>query len=132
MRRRCGAFVLLHQGELAPCRHQETQQRDGDEKPGAQLARFQGSDFWFPGVVQKAGGDTVIVAYDDGDRETLSARHVKPHDWRIGSRVECKWNGGAEWFGGRTTEMGKDGSSINIAYDDGDRERTKTSSCRSR
>jgi hypothetical protein len=96
------------------------------------LARYKGDQFWFPGVVRNAGDGVVTVAYDDGDRETLPERHVKPYDWRVGSRVECQWQGGNEWFAGKITEIGADGTTLRIAYDDGDRERTKTSSCRAR
>lgn len=107
---------------------QASEYREGDWV----LAQFKGSNFWFPGMVRNAGGGVVKVAYDDGDSETLSERQVKPYDWRVGSRVECQWKGGDEWYGGRISEMGKDGTSLSIAYDDGDRERTKTSKCRSR
>lgn len=96
------------------------------------LARYKGSSYWFPGTVQQARGDSVTVAYDDGERETRPQRDVKPYDWRVGSRVECQWNGGAEWYSGRITDIGKDGESIDVAYDDGDRERTRTRKCRSR
>jgi len=96
------------------------------------LARYKGMQFWFPGVVEQSRGDSVMVAYDDGERETVPRRDVKPYDWGVGSRVECQWKGGAEWYSGRITEASKDGEAISVTYDDGDRERTRTRKCRSR
>lgn len=44
------------------------------------LARYRGGGYWFPGVIQSTGGDRITVAYDDGDRETLSLSNVRPYD----------------------------------------------------
>ncbi len=118
-----GALLLVTMASA-----QAAEYRNGDWV----LARYQGAQYWFPGTVEQSRGDSVSVAYDDGERETLSSRDVKPYDWRVGSSVECQWKGGAEWYSGRITEMGKDGESISVAYEDGDRERTRTRKCRSR
>jgi hypothetical protein len=95
------------------------------------LARWKGDRYWFPGVVESRAGDRITIAYDDGTRETLPARLVRPYDWSVGSRVSCQWQGGSEWYAGRIAAMGGDGVTLEIAYDDGDRERTRTGSCRS-
>jgi hypothetical protein len=95
------------------------------------LARWKGEAYWFPGVVQSRDGDWVTVAYDDGTRETLRLREVRSYDWRQGSRVQCQWNGGNDWYEGRITAMSGDGVTIDVLYDDGDRERTQTAACRS-
>jgi hypothetical protein len=42
------------------------------------LARYKGGPYWYPGIIQGVTGDRVTVAYDDGDRETLSLRSVAP------------------------------------------------------
>jgi len=96
------------------------------------LAQWRGGQFWFPGVVQARSGNTVSIAYDDGTQENLPVHLVQPYTWRVGTRVECQWAGGDEWYGGQITQMGSDGSTINVLYDDGDRETTRTGACRSR
>lgn len=93
------------------------------------LARFRNGNYWYPGVVQGIGGGRITVQYDDGDRETLPVGLVRPYDWTIGSRVQCNFRGAGSWYPGRITALG--GSSLSIAYDDGDRERTGTGRCRS-
>ena len=95
------------------------------------LARWQGGAYWFPGVVESRTGKSVTVAYDDGTRETRPLSDVRRFDWTVGSRVECRWAGGTEWYGGRITAMGADGVTMNVTYDDGDREQTRTAACRS-
>jgi hypothetical protein len=94
------------------------------------LARWQGGKYWFPGVVQSRSGDNVSIAYDDGTRETLPLRLVRPYDWRVGTRVQCRWQGGTEWYGGTITALSSDGVTIDVGYEDGDRERTRTGACR--
>lgn len=102
----------------------------GQQRGDWVLAQWKGAKYWFPGVVEKRSGDRVTIAYDDGTRETLPVSKVRPYDWRIGSRVSCRWQGGAEWYAGKIAAMGNDGVSITIHYDDGDRERTATGACR--
>ena len=115
-----GAVVLLATGVASAQQH-------GDWV----LARWKGDRYWFPGVVQSRAGDKVTIAYDDGTKETLPANLVRPYDWDVGSRVACQWQGGTEWYAGKITAMSKDGVTISVAYDDGDREQTRTGSCRS-
>ena len=95
------------------------------------LARWKGDQYWFPGVVESRAGDNVTIAYDDGTRETLPVRLVRTYDWTVGSRVQCRWKGGTDWYAGKITGMGKDGVTMNVAYDDGDSEQTRTGACRS-
>ncbi len=94
------------------------------------LGRWQGGKFWFPGVVQQAGGGQVTIKYDDGTRETLPRKLVKRYDWTIGTRVECDWKGGGTWYRGNIAKL--NGGELVVAYDDGSRERTVTGRCRSR
>lgn len=104
----------------------------GFEQDDWVLARWQGAGFWFPGVVKDIRGDMITVRYDDGMSDTRPISQVKPYDWRVGTRVECRWQSGEQWYPGRITAAGKDGESLAIQYDDGDRERTRTGKCRSR
>lgn len=92
------------------------------------LARWKGGQHWFPGVVQTVSGGKLTIEYDDGDRETLNVKAVKPYNWAIGSRVECDFKGKG-WYSGKITALG--GEKLTIAYDDGDRETTRTGRCRS-
>jgi hypothetical protein len=96
------------------------------------LGRWQGGPYWFPGVIQSVTDTTINISYDDGTVETLPRALVRRYDWRAGTRVECRWNGGDDWYPGRITYAAEDGVTLSIAYDDGDRETTRTGLCRSR
>lgn len=94
------------------------------------LGRYKNGQYWFPGVIQSIQGDKTIVAYDDGDRETLDISRVRPYNWSIGSRVECNFKGSGTWYPGKIASLGRE--TVEVNYDDGDRERTKTGRCRSK
>jgi hypothetical protein len=96
------------------------------------LARWQGGEYWFPGVVQRVEDNRITVAYDDGTRDTRPIRQVKPYDWDVGTRVECRWAGGHVWYRGRISAVRAELTNIRVNYDDGDREETHTGMCRSR
>ena len=103
------------------------------QKPGDWvLGKWRDGEFWFPGVVKSRDGGTITIAYDDGTHETVSLSKVRPYDWTLGSRVECRWSGGKAWYAGAITGISKDGTKIDVTYDDGDRERIATGGCRSR
>ena len=96
------------------------------------LAQWRGGQYWFPGVIQDISGKRVTILYDDGTRETRPLSQVKPYDWREGSRVQCLWAGGSEWYSARITRMSSDGVTITVRYDDdGIVEKTRTGACRS-
>jgi len=96
------------------------------------LGRWQGDQYWFPGVIQSMTDTTINIAYDDGTVETLPYALVRPYDWTSGTRVECRWQEGEIWYPGQITFASPDGVSLSVAYDDGDREETRTGLCRSR
>lgn len=96
------------------------------------LGQWRGGAYWFPGVVQAHKGDTITILYDDGTRETLPGKLVRPYTWTLGTRVECRWQGGTTWYAGKITAVSKDGTKIDVLYDDGDRENISTGGCRSR
>ncbi len=95
------------------------------------LGQWHGGAYWFPGVVQARNGDVVTIAYDDGTRETVPSKRVRPYTWNLGTRVECRWAGGSAWYPGTITSISGDGTELNILYDDGERERIATGGCRS-
>lgn len=94
------------------------------------LGRWQGGKYWYPAVVQRAGGGEVVLRYDDGSKETLPRQLVRRYDWGIGTRVECDWKGGGAWYKGNIAKL--NGGNLTVVYDDGSRERTVTARCRSR
>lgn len=94
------------------------------------LGNYKNAGYWFPGVVEKTGGGQITIRYDDGDRETVSINNVRPYDWMIGSKVECNFKGQGEWYAGTISSLA--GEKIGIAYDDGDKETTRTGRCRSK
>lgn len=95
------------------------------------LGRWQGGDYWFPGVVQERSRNSVTILYDDGTRETLGLGEVRPYSWRVGTAVQCRWAGGRDWYDGEIIGVSRDGTHIDVLYDDGDREQLSTGACRS-
>lgn len=94
------------------------------------LGNYKGAGYWFPGVIEKNNGGKVTIRYDDGDRETVAIGAVRPYDWMIGMKVECNYKGAGQWYSGKIASLA--GEKIGIAYDDGDKETTKTGRCRTR
>lgn len=95
------------------------------------LARWKDGPYWFPGVVQQHRAGNVTVHYDDGTIETLPESRVKRYDWAVGSRIQCVWASDGGWYAASITNMGNDGTTLMIRYEDGTVERTKTGQCRS-
>lgn len=93
------------------------------------LAKWKNGAYWFPGIIQSVQGDKLVITYDDGDKETLYANMVRPYNWKVGSKVECNFKNAGAWYPGKITAL--NGASVSIAYDDGDKENTKTGRCRS-
>ncbi|TNM66694.1 hypothetical protein FHP24_02560 [Aliirhizobium smilacinae] len=94
------------------------------------LGNYKGAGYWFPGVIDKVSGEKITIRYDDGDRETVSRGDIRPYDWMIGSKVECNFKNAGEWYPGRIASLA--GEKIGIAYDDGDKENTRTGRCRAK
>lgn len=94
------------------------------------LGNYKGSGYWFAGVIEKVQRDNITIRYDDNERETTNISKVRPYDWKIGTRVECNFKGAGDWYPGKIASLA--GEKIGIAYDDGDKETTKTGLCRSR
>ena len=92
------------------------------------LGNYKGAGYWFPGIAEKVQGGKVTIRYDDGDRETVGLNEVRPYDWMIGMKVECNYKGSGDWYPGTIASLA--GEKIGIAYDDGDKETTKTGRCR--
>lgn len=117
----CASLLLIPASAVA--------QKQGDWV----LARWNGGEYWFSGVVQSGNDKSVTVAYDDGAAEMLSRNKVKPYDWKTGSRIECRWAGGSAWYAAHITSISKEGSRLDVKYDeDGVREHIATGGCRSR
>ncbi|MFC7067391.1 tudor domain-containing protein [Brucella rhizosphaerae] len=94
------------------------------------LGNYKNAGFWFPSIIEALKDGKVTVRYDDGDRETVSISKVRPYNWAIGTKVECNYKGAGDWYSGKISSLA--GEKIGIAYDDGDKETTKTGRCRSK
>jgi hypothetical protein len=87
------------------------------------LAWWESGQFlWYPGTIADVEAERYHVQFDDGAASWVPADQLLPLEVNEGSRVQCRWKGGAAWYSG--TVDGKDGSRIHIAYDDGDQEWT--------
>jgi hypothetical protein len=96
------------------------------------LSQWQDSTQYFPGVVVASSGQQVTVRFDDGTTENRLASQVRPYNWRVGSRITCRWTDG-NWYDATIEAMGEDGLTLAVRYDaDGVRQRTNTGRCRTR
>jgi len=94
------------------------------------LARWQGGDFWFPGKLVRANGEQMAIQYDDGMQETRPAKHVRPLDWRVGSRIDAVWTGNGGWYAATIVEINDDGTMLTVLYEDGIQEGRASAFCR--
>jgi hypothetical protein len=94
------------------------------------LGQWRGGADWYPGVIAAHRGNLVTIRYDDGTTETRPANQVRPYDWRVGSRVVCRFTD-ARWYDATITAMDPGGLTISVRYDDGDTQITQTGRCRS-
>ncbi|MBT5230494.1 MAG: hypothetical protein HOM11_09495 [Methylococcales bacterium] len=83
---------------------------------------------WYPATVESPRKHGYYLIFDDGDTAVVTAKQIHPFNWRKGSRVQCKWQNGSRYYSGVIARI--NGRSLNINYDDGDREKTKTRACR--
>ena len=87
----------------------------------------------YPGVIAEKTGSAVFIHYNDGDKEHTTVQHCRPLGGSeylgVGSRVSCRWKGGA-WYPGVIAQ--KTGNAVFIHYNDGDKEHTTLSMCRPR
>lgn len=93
------------------------------------LGRWPADGLWYPAKVQSVGPEGVSLAFDDGDVLTVAKGDLRAIDWKSGTRVQCNWKNQGKYFGGRIATMA--GETIEVAYDDGEREKMTISRCRS-
>jgi opacity protein-like surface antigen len=94
------------------------------------LGQWRGGSDWYPGVVTARTGNQVTVRYDDGASETRPVNQVRAYNWRVGSRVVCRFTDG-NWYDATITAMDPGGLTISVRYADGDTQITNTGRCRS-
>ena len=94
------------------------------------LAFWEADGLWYPGEVEYVDRQGIHIIFDDEDEATVARNEVRRLNWRVGSRLECNWQNGGEYYPGRVNSMR--GERIDFAYDDGAREQLTVSSCRSR
>ena len=94
-------------------------------------ARFRGQRRYYKGVISSENGDgTWGVRYDDGDAETAVATEMisapaQRGQFKVGERVEARFEGKARYYEGKILADNKDGS-FEVLYDDGDWEKAAT------
>jgi hypothetical protein len=79
-------------------------------------------DFWYPAKITTLNDDQVRVQFLDGPERMLTPERVKAFAAKVGDAVHCRFKGGQQYFSGRVERV--QGEEVEIAYDDGDRERT--------
>jgi hypothetical protein len=96
---------------------------------------------WYPAKVIKVNEDQTncFIRYDGYGAEWdewVSAQRFRKTGWsdgpeyKVGDSVSCDWKGRGKMYPGIIAE--RDGNSVYIHYNDGDKELTKLSMCRPR
>ena len=86
--------------------------------------------YLWPATITAREGDTLTLQYDDGDIGTQSIGDVRAFDWAPGTRLECRWSDDV-WYPATIAQTGASRADFRVLYDDGDKEATNTSRCRS-
>ena len=86
------------------------------------LADWSGDEFWYPAKIAERKDGRYHVAYLDGDEEWTTPDRVVAEDLKVGDRVLANWKNQGQYYPGRITR--RDGQTIDVLYDDGDRETT--------
>lgn len=86
------------------------------------LANWKHDIYWYPATIRKIDGERIYVKFDDGDKEWTTAENLLEIDVEVGDRVHCRWQNGRRYYSGLVTS--KEGETIYIHYDDGDKEET--------
>jgi opacity protein-like surface antigen len=94
------------------------------------LAQWRGGSDWYPGVITARAGNQVTIRDDDNTTETRPVNQVRPYNWRVGSRVVCRFTDN-NWYDATITAMDPGGLTISVRYADGDTQITNTGRCRS-
>lgn len=96
-------------------------------------ARWLQGAAWYTGKIRDAKNGQYFIKYDDGDEEWTTAAFIelikagvandnRSGSFKVGDRVQARWQGGEAWFDGRIAEV--NGDQFFIKYDDGDEEWT--------
>jgi hypothetical protein len=96
---------------------------------------WKGGGKYYPGRIVAMEGAKLFIHYNDGDKEHTVASMCRASGgsggaMMEGSAVSCRWKNGNTWYPGVIVE--KTGSRVFIHYNDGDKEHTTLSKCRSR
>ncbi len=86
--------------------------------------------YYYPATVVSIKGVSAELDYDDGDNAVVPAAQVKSITWKVGTKLECNFQNAGRYYPGTITQ--KNGDSIHIDYDDGDKEDTTIGHCRSK
>jgi len=86
--------------------------------------------YLWPATVTAREGDVLTLQYDDGDSGTQTIDAVRAFDWAPGTRLECRWSDDV-WYWGTIAQAGASRADFRVLYDDGDKEATNTTRCRS-
>lgn len=116
---------------LAKSRKTRLEQESQSASQSSRVLGQWGDGLWYPATITGKVGSQTSVAFDDGDKATLSASRIRPIDWAVGTKVQCNWLGRGRYYSGTITAMSSS-AAVHINYDDGDQEDTTIGRCRSR
>lgn len=83
---------------------------------------FDSDEFLYPAEIVSIDDDRVIVQYLDGPEKMLTPELIRKFELRAGTKIECRWKGGPNYFPGKLDKV--EGERVFIKYDDGDEEWT--------
>jgi hypothetical protein len=95
----------------------------GDWKVGDPvLVNWSRDAYWYPAKIAKKQEGRYFVEFLDGDEEWTTPTRISAENLEAGDRIFANWKGQGVYYPGRIAS--RDGQTIHINYDDGDRETT--------
>ena len=89
---------------------------------GNRVLALWSDDYWYAATINDIRGKRLLVHYDDGIKEWLTAEKIIALDYRVGDYVECRSKGRKDYYPAHIVDT--EGDNITVQYSDSSKEQT--------
>ena len=89
---------------------------------GNRVLALWSDDYWYAATINDIRGKRLLVHYDDGTKEWLTAEKIIALDYRVGDYVECRSKGRKDYYPAHIVDT--EGDNITVQYSDSSKEQT--------